>query len=95
MSRKRVAIIGATGRYHCRAFNRFMRPRTASESGTATNDRCPSARGPNSCRPRRTPAPAPEPASSVASRRAACAIVDSLPGKDETTCARWWMLLAL
>mmetsp|Transcript_58704 Transcript_58704/g.165652 ORF Transcript_58704/g.165652 Transcript_58704/m.165652 type:complete len:305 (+) Transcript_58704:261-1175(+) len=53
-SRASSAIIGATGRYHWRNFSLFIRSRMATESGTASSDLCPSARGPYSWRPRTT-----------------------------------------
>ena len=43
-----TAIIGATGRYHCRTLRRFIRAFISEESGDANNDRWPKALGPNS-----------------------------------------------
>ena len=49
------AIMGATGRYHCLTFRRFIRSRISWLSGTASKERCPKALGPNSCRPAKKP----------------------------------------
>ena len=49
------AIMGATGRYHCLTFSRFIRSRISWLSGTASKERCPKALGPNSCRPAKKP----------------------------------------
>lgn len=49
LTKSSAAIIGATGRYHCLAFSRFIRSFISAESGEARRERWPRALGPNSC----------------------------------------------
>mmetsp|Transcript_930 Transcript_930/g.3695 ORF Transcript_930/g.3695 Transcript_930/m.3695 type:complete len:237 (+) Transcript_930:68-778(+) len=54
-----AATIGATGRHHSRNLRRLSRSRVATVCAHARSERWPSARGPNSARPRATPTIAP------------------------------------